>query len=536
MATADTKHAIPHNESTGSLEKERLSSNDSKLEVAKAEEGVDVVANLFRGHDQEGDVDPAVAKNLRKRLDWHILPLLFLLYTLQFIDKNSLGASSILGIFQDAHLTVNQFNNLSSAFYIGYIIFVYPHAWAMQHFPIGKYIAVNIFLWAIFIGLHPLCHRYGPLFGLRFLLGASEGCITSGIMTIISMFYDRTEIGERIGWTFQCNGVATILSAMVGFGVSHVGVNAKPARWHWYMIITAGLSVFTSVAFWVWFPDNPASARFLSDEDKVNVVKRIRSSQNGIETKVWKKAQFIEAFQDPKTWLFAFCAAIANLQGGVGVQYSLIIKGFGFNTLESALLNFPTGFAMIFAVTTAGLVLRKFPNARAYIAIGGFIIPIIACILLLALPWSAQAGLLLSVYLIGTSGAGFVTIISWVAVTSAGHTKKMTVNAVFLVGYALGQMLCSQFWKAKYYPRYRVPWIIQMLTYVSDILFIIVIRWVLNRENKRRDRVKAETGKVYEEFGYVEITKEDGTIEKFKVPIALLDVTDRENEAFRYSL
>ena len=65
---------------------------------------------------------------------------------------------------------------------------------------------------------------------LRFLLGASEGCITSGMMTIISMFYNRTEIGERIAWTFQCNGIGTIISAMIGFGVSHVNPHAKPAR------------------------------------------------------------------------------------------------------------------------------------------------------------------------------------------------------------------------------------------------------------------------------------------------------------------
>lgn len=57
------------------------------------------------------------------------------------------------------------------------------------------------------------------------------------------------------------------------------------------MIIMAICSFLTSVAFWVWFPDNPASARFLSQEEKRNVVQRIRSNQNGIETKVWKKAQ-----------------------------------------------------------------------------------------------------------------------------------------------------------------------------------------------------------------------------------------------------
>jgi len=34
----------------------------------------------------------------------------------------------------------------------------------------------------------------------------------------------------------------------------------------------------------------------------------------------------------------------------------------------------------------------------------------------------------------------------------------MTVNAIFLIGYALGQVSAPQFWKAKYAPRYRLPW------------------------------------------------------------------------------
>ena len=54
--------------------------------------------------------------------------------------QSSLGASSILGIMTDASLTTDEYNNLGSAFYIGYIVFVGPHAWAMQRFPIAKYI------------------------------------------------------------------------------------------------------------------------------------------------------------------------------------------------------------------------------------------------------------------------------------------------------------------------------------------------------------------------------------------------------------
>jgi len=74
------------------------------------------------------------------------------------------------------------------------------------------------------------------------------------------------------------------------------------------------------------------------------------------------------------------------------------------------------------------------------------------------------------------------------------------------------------------------------MTYSLDIVLILALRIILQRENARRDRLKAESGKEYEEFGYVERTREDGSIEKFKVPIALLDITDGENPAFRYVL
>ncbi|KAG9022432.1 hypothetical protein FS837_006358 [Tulasnella sp. UAMH 9824] len=517
-------------------EKHPSSPSDSSIEVHKEEEGVDVVVGIFSGHAEDATLDPEVAARIRRKLDWNLLPLLFILYTLQFLDKNSIGAASILGILQDAHLTTNQYNNLGTAFYAGYIVFVYPHAWMMQRFPIAKWIAFNIFLWSIFIGLQCACHSYGGLFALRFLLGASEGCITSGIMTIISMFYNRVEISQRLGWTFQCNGIAQIVSSFIAYGVAHIDMKAPPPPRQWFMMIITILSVLVSIIYFWRMPDNPTNARFLTAQDKVDVVQRIKVNQNGIETKVWKRYQFIEALKDPKTWLFFFFAAVADLQGGLGIQYAIIIKGFGFNTLQTTLLNIPSGFAMIISITLGTIALKKWPNARTIIGALGFVPGVIGCFLLLFLPWGNKAGLLTQIYIIQFGGVGFIMMLSLCAISFSGHTKKMTVNAIFLIGYCVGQMLCTQFWKEKYRPRNRVPWTIQLCTYVADIIIILVTRWYLVRENKRRDAEKAASGKEYEEFGYIEHTREDGSIQKIKVPIQFMDITDWENKSFRYAL
>ena len=432
---------------------------------------------------------------------------------------------------------MDQFNTLGSAFYIGYIVFAYPHSWALQRFPVAKYLGANILLWSVLLGLHCVCKDFGGLFVLRFLLGASEGCITNGVMLILSMFYDRTEIGERMGWTFQCNGLAAVVSGFISFGVGHADPTKKPNRWQLLMIVYTGMTVIIGVWFLLIFPDSPVRARFLTKDEKIKSVKRVQGNQSGIETKVWKHDQFIEALKDVKTWLFFFFAAISNLQNGFGTQYGLIIQGFGFTTLQTTLLNIPSGAVMIISVTTSTLILRRYPNARAWIAVGFFLPSILGAILLITIPWGNRVGLLCAFYVLNFGGApSFVMCLSWVTVTTAGHTKKLAVNAIFLIGYSLGQVLCTQFWKAQYKPRNYVPWSICLTSYVCDIAIILLIRYVLNKENKRRDALQAESTHAQDEHGYVERVDSDGQVVRQKVDKGLLDLTDRENLSFRYAL
>jgi len=516
-------------------------SQDNIIEkVVSADSGVDVSVSLVAGHTDDALVSDEESRKLRWKLDFRLLPILWMLYTLQYIDKSTLGASAILGILTDANLTADQFNTLGSAFYLGYLVFEYPQNYALQRLPVAKWVALNIFLWAIFLGLHPLCKSFGTLFVLRFLLGASEACITAGLMLVLSMFYTRIELAERLGWTFQCNGIGSIISGFIAFGVYHANPDIHPDQWQWLMIAVAILTFVCGVIFLLWFPDNPTTARFLTTEQKIRVVKRIKDNQNGIETKVWKKNQFIEALKDPKTWLFFLFAAVSNLQNGLGVQYSIVIQSFGFTTLQTTLLNIPSGIAQVMGITLGCYMLRRMPNSRAWLAILFFMPSILAVILLMALPFSNRIGLLSSIYVLNFGGApSFVFVVGWVTSTSAGHTKRTATNAIFLVGYALGQLLCTQFWRAQYRPRNYVPWAICMASYVGDIILLLSLRYYLNAENKRRDQLQAEMGKseLNDEFGYVELKDEStGQLVKRKVEKGLLDLTDGENLSFRYVL
>lgn len=152
----------------------------------------------------------------------------------------------------------------------------------------------------------------------------------------------------------------------------------------------------------------------------------------------------------------------------------------------------------------------------------------------------------------GFGGApSFVFVVSWVASTSAGHTKvrlylrcneaghshsfamlqRLTTNGIFLIGYALGQILCTQFWRMQYRPRNLVPWGICLASYVGDFILLLALRTLLSRENARRDKLQGGRPRAEDEYGWVEV---DG--QRRKVDNALLDMTDRENLSFRYVL
>ena len=54
---------------------------------------------------------------------------------------------------------------------------------------------------------------------------------------------------------------------------------------------------------------------------------------------------------------------------------------------------------------------------------------------------------------IGVGTTGFVLALSWLSTVTAGHTKRITVNAVMLSAYCIGNAVAPFMWQAKYKPR-----------------------------------------------------------------------------------
>jgi ACS family allantoate permease-like MFS transporter len=118
----------------------------------------------------------------------------------------------------------------------------------------------------------------------------------------------------------------------------------------------------------------------------------------------------------------------------------------------------------IVTIWTSTLALKRWPNHRGYIGAAWLVPNVIGAILIVTLPYSNKAGILICLYVTGVGTPGFVIALAWINNCVTGHTKKAgirpsvlfgktimtnhavacfktTTNAAFLIGYCLGNLL-----------------------------------------------------------------------------------------------
>jgi len=132
-----------------------------------------------------------------------------------------------------------------------------------------------------------------------------------------------------------------------------------------------------------------------------------------------------------------------------------------------------------------------------------------------------KAGLLAASFLSGTFGAAFMLLLAWNASNIAGHTKKVTTNAMTLVAFAVGNILGAQTFQAKEAPGYISGKISIIATLGALCFMILVLRWYNDMLNKRNKKTLS---------GMLEDEKTD-----LREKMAFADQTDRKNPFFQYT-
>ncbi|KAI6088280.1 putative allantoate permease [Hypoxylon rubiginosum] len=495
--------------------------------------------------DAIGNVSPDEACRILHRIDWHIMPLLFLTYCFNFMDKTILSSASVFGLRQDTHLQGSNYSWVSSIFYFGYFLWAYPTTILVARLPVAKYLAVNTFLWGAVVALTAACSNYGGLLTVRFFLGVAEATVSPALMFITSTWYTRDEIPTRTGIWFAGNSVGGIISSLLAYGIGHITNSLSPWRW---MFIILGVATFL-LGFGVLFalPDTISKAKFLTPEERQWAGDRVVVAGTGrTENTTWKWEQVKECLQDPKTWLIWSIALLCQIpNGGTQNFANLVITSFGFTSLQSTLINIPYSVISIAAIAGSGWLAGRFRSLNC-ILIGLVVIPPVVGSALISSRDEIPHGVsLFGYFLISTGPAALPLLLSLVQSNYRGVTKKMTMTAMLFIAYCTGNIVGPQLFKADEEPTYQTAFRAIMICYALVVCLVAILRVYLQLLNKKRQRAEGIEGsagasgavgggKVIDVADRRDITEAVNEVQLR--PEDYEDVTDWKTFGFRYRL
>ncbi|OAA51922.1 Major facilitator superfamily domain, general substrate transporter [Metarhizium rileyi] len=436
----------------------------------------------------EAALGAGVAHRVLRKIDRAIIPLLFVTYMLNFMDKIILSSAAVFGLRHDNHLKGQEYSWVSSIFYFGYLVWEYPTTILVARLPTGKYLTANTVFWGVVVALTAACKNFGGLMALRFLLGVAEATITPGFMFLTSTWYTRDEMPTRVGIWFAGNSVGGLVSSLLAFGVGHVEDNVHP--WRWMYIILGLATCLWAIPMFFLLPDSISTANFLTPEEREIARNRVVIAGTGsTENSSWRWDQVVECLIDPKSWLIFFISLLTQIPNGGTQGFSnIIIQSFRFTNLQSTLINIPYSLITAGVIAGAGHLSGRFRKLNCLLIIA-VVMPCVVGAAIIYRRASVSHGVQLFAYfLLSTGPAAMPLAMALVQSNFRGVTKKMTITAMQFIAYCTGNIAGPHLFRQSEAPTYESAFQAIMICYALAIALAVSLRLYLQWMNARRTR------------------------------------------------
>ncbi|KAH7001142.1 major facilitator superfamily domain-containing protein [Ilyonectria destructans] len=441
---------------------------------------------IFASLDETGahkKTDPAEIRLVRK-LDWIILPMLWIMYWFNYLDRNAITVARLDDMEAELNLTSTEYQTCVSILFVGYVLGQIPSNMLMTRIRPSLFMSGSMTLWAVVSTLTAVAKDFKGLLLTRFFLGVTEAPFYPGALYILSIFYTRKEIATRISILFTANICGTAFAGLIAIGVFQMGGVAGLSGWRWLFILQGIITFIISIlSAWI-LPDEPINTRWLSEEERKLAHARVAMDTVQIKTNTTTWAGLIEALRDPRLWVLIFMQHFHMAASNFKNFFPTIVGTLGFGRNATLALTCPpyiiSGIVCIAWAANSGRMNERtwhITIAKA-IAVIGFIL---ACT-------TVNVGaryFAMCVFATGVYACNSV-ILGWVAST-CGQTKEKKAISLAIVNTiaTLGPIYTPYLWPTSDAPKYTIAMSTSAAFSATSALLAWVMRWMLIRENRK---------------------------------------------------
>ena len=207
-----------------------------------------------------------VAHRARRRITLRLIPFLFILYLISFLDRVNVSFAA-LELTRDLHFTNEMFGLGAGIFFIGYFILEIPGAIIAERWSARKWLARIMITWGIVAACTAFIRTPAEFYSIRFVLGLAEAGFFPTVLVYLSHWFRYEDRGKAVAMCMA----AIPFSEIVGAPISGLLMRVHWlgwAGWRWMLLLEGIPAVIGGIACLFYLTDYPKDARWLPQDER----------------------------------------------------------------------------------------------------------------------------------------------------------------------------------------------------------------------------------------------------------------------------
>lgn len=218
-----------------------------------------------------------INKTLARKRWFRIIPIVFITYSLAYIDRANFGFAAAGGMAEDLKITPSVLSLLGALFFLGYFFFQIPGTLYAANKSIKKLIFWSCLLWGTLASATGMISDINILYVIRFLLGVVEAAVWPALIILLSRWFTRSERSKANTFLLLGNPATIIwMSILSGYLIESLG-------WRWMFIVEGAPAVLWAFCWWFLVADRPKNANWMSKTEKHDFEEQLKQEQDHIK-------------------------------------------------------------------------------------------------------------------------------------------------------------------------------------------------------------------------------------------------------------
>jgi len=290
---------------------------------------------------------------------WYIMPIVFITYSLAYVDRSNFSFASAAGINDDLGITKGMSSLLGALFFLGYFFFQIPGTIYAERRSVKKLIFWCLLLWGGFASLTGVVNNIPMLAVIRFALGVVEAAVMPAMLVYISNWFTKSERSRANTFLILGNPVTVLwMSVLSGYLIHAFG-------WREMFIFEGIPAVIWAFCWWFLVKDKPEQVGWLTQDEKQALAAQLAKEQEGIKA----VHNYAEAFKSRNVILLCmqYFAWSIGVYGFVLWLPSILRSGMQMGMVEAGWLSSVPYLAATIAMIVVSWASDKMQNRKIFV-------------------------------------------------------------------------------------------------------------------------------------------------------------------------